>query len=153
MAEPLPLNSSFLFNLDIELEPPLVLGSRRIVIAKGGRVEGTRISGRVLSGGGDWIIARSEDISLMDIRVAFETDDSAPVFMSCVGRRVVTADIAVQLTDREKRGALDPSRYYVRILPTFETADERYLWLNGIVGVGIGRYTSTGVSFDVHEIL
>lgn len=40
-------------------------------------------------------------------------------------------------------------RYYFRTAPLFETGDQRYAWLNGLVAVGKGR---TGESGVIHEI-
>ena len=47
----------------------------------------------------------------------------------------------------------DPSRYYLRIAPVFETASARYGWLNGLLAVGVGTRTDFGVRHVIHEIL
>jgi len=54
-----------LFDMHADLEAPQVLagtpdGMRQIFIVKGGSVDGPRIKGRILPGGGDWAIVRSE---------------------------------------------------------------------------------------------
>ena len=48
---------------------------------------------------------------------------------------------------------IDPSEYYFRTTPVFETGSEKYGWLNRIVAVGVGRRTETGVAYTVYEIL
>jgi len=53
----------------------------------------------------------------------------------------------------QKGEAVDPSEYYFRTTPVFETASEKYGWLNRIVAVGIGRMTPTGVGYKVYAIL
>jgi len=44
-------------------------------------------------------------------------------------------------------------QYYLRIAPFFETAAERYTWLNNIVAIGIGERLPNGVVYRVFEIL
>jgi hypothetical protein len=44
------------------------------------------------------------------------------------------------------------SAYYFRVAPTFQTGDERYLWLNTVLCVGLGRFTKTGLGYRIYEI-
>jgi hypothetical protein len=47
--------------------------------------------------------------------------------------------------DRLNRGEMvDPSEYYFRTAPFFETAAAKYAWLNGIVAVATGHRTASG---------
>jgi hypothetical protein len=48
---------------------------------------------------------------------------------------------------------VSPSEYYFRTAPLFETASERYGWLNRVLGIGIGRRTLGKVSYTVYSIL
>ena len=48
---------------------------------------------------------------------------------------------------------IDPSEYYFRTTPVFETGSEKYGWLNRIVAVGISRRMETGVAYTAYEIL
>ncbi|HMP45976.1 MAG TPA: DUF3237 family protein, partial [Sphingopyxis sp.] len=47
---------------------------------------------------------------------------------------------------------VDPSRYYLRIAPVFETASAQYDWLNGVLAVGVGERTDFGVRHRIYEI-
>ncbi len=47
----------------------------------------------------------------------------------------------------------DPSLYYLRIAPVFETASKTYDWLNGVLAVGVGERTDFGVRHVIHEVL
>jgi len=47
---------------------------------------------------------------------------------------------------------VNPSEYYFRTTPVFETAAEKYAWLNRLVAVGVGRRTRTGVEYSVYAI-
>ena len=55
---------------------------------------------------------------------------------------------------RMARGeSVEPSEYYFRTAPFFETAAPKYAWLNVIVSVGIGERRPDGVLYRVFEIL
>jgi hypothetical protein len=41
----------------------------------------------------------------------------------------------------------------LRTTPVFETAAEKYGWLNQIVAVGVGTRTPTGLKYTVYTIL
>jgi hypothetical protein len=48
---------------------------------------------------------------------------------------------------------VDPSQYYLRIAPFFETGGARHAWLNNIVAVGLGERLPDGVVYQVFEVL
>jgi hypothetical protein len=48
---------------------------------------------------------------------------------------------------------VEPTDYYLRTAPFYETSAPRYAWINTIVSIGVGRRIPTGVSYDVFEIL
>ena len=48
---------------------------------------------------------------------------------------------------------VDPSEYYLRNAPFFETAAPKYDWLNRIVSVGVVRRMPDHAAYDVFEIL
>ena len=51
------------------------------------------------------------------------------------------------------RADVPSSEYYIRIAPVFETADPRYAWLNGLLAVGCGHRTTTGIRHSIFAIL
>jgi len=53
----------------------------------------------------------------------------------------------------DKGEAVDPSSYYFRINPLFETAAEKYDWLNRVVAVGIGHRRADGPVYSIFEVL
>jgi hypothetical protein len=53
----------------------------------------------------------------------------------------------------EKGEAIDPSSYYFRINPMFETAAAPYDWLNRVLAVGIGSRRPDGPVYSVFELL
>jgi hypothetical protein len=155
MEPPLPLRSEFLFTLTGSVGSPIEVGvmpqgQRRIVPIEGGAFEGPRLRGRVLPNGADWMSIRPDQVLAMDCRAALETHDGALIYMHYSGFRHGPPKIMEAL---DRGGSVDPSKYYFRISPTFETGRDEYSWLNRIVAVGIGRREQSGPIYDIYEIL
>ena len=127
------------------------LGTRRIIPISGGSFEGDRLRGIVLpQAAGDWLLDRADGSSQQDARLTLQTDDGALIFMSYRGVRFVSPEVSARIARGER---VDASEYYHRVALFFETASERYGWLNRIVSVGVGDRTPTGVSYRVFEVL
>ena len=153
MKIPAQLNSRFLFQMTGELGPSQKFGTKILAPFIGGAITGPKLEGRLIPGGGDWLSIRPKGICELDVRNAIETGDGALIYMSGNGRRVMHPTVVERLLTFEDWAALDVLSYYLRLAATFETGDPRYERLNGIVSVGVGRFTSDGVAFDLHEIL
>jgi len=148
------LNLLPLFRAEISLAPPQELGDtpqgrRRIIGITGGRFSGERLSGRVLPGGADWQVIRSDGVADLDARYTLETEDGALIYVRNRGLRHGPAEVLRQLSLGQN---VDPSLYYMRTTPSFETGDTRYLWLNRMVCVATGARRAAAVELDVFEI-
>lgn len=143
---------------DLQLNVPQIvdlgdtpMGRRRIATVAGGHFEGERLSGTVLAApGGDWLLLRPDGVLVLDVRLTLRTDDEALIYMAYRGLRHGPAEVMQRLNAGE---SVDPSSYYFRMTPIFETASQRYAWLNGIVAVGVGRREPTGPVYQIHEVL
>jgi hypothetical protein len=150
------LESRPLFTLRIDLHPVQAigttpLGDRRIVPVAGGELAGDRIRGRVLPhAGSDWLLQRRDGAFQQDVRLTLETDDGALILMSYRGVRHAPPEVSARLARGED---VSPTDYYLRTAPLFETAADRYAWLNLIVAVAKGRRAGGSVIYDVFEIL
>jgi len=116
----------------------------------GGSFEGERLRGRVLAGGGDWVLERGDGTRALDVRITLRTDDGHLIYVQYPGRFHGAPDVMQRIVRGE---VVDASEYYFRTAPLFETASEKYGWLNGIVAIGIGRRTRQQVAYTVHAIL
>lgn len=85
--------------------------------------------GRVLNGGGDWVLLRRDGVLQLDVRIMLETEDKQHIYMSYGGYRHGPKDVIERLNKGE---TVDPSLYYFRATPYFETGSEKYARLNGI---------------------
>ncbi|HEX7967166.1 MAG TPA: DUF3237 domain-containing protein [Stellaceae bacterium] len=126
------------------------LGERRVAVVAGGSFEGPKLNGTVEEGGSDWILARPDGALQLDVRLTLKTQDGQLIGMTYRGFRHGPAAVI----DRLNRGeSVDPSEYYFRIAPFFETSSEKYGWLNRIVAVGLGHRLPEGPVYRVFEVL
>ena len=143
-----------LLNAEITLAAPQELGDtpqgrRRIINITGGSFRGERLSGRVLAGGADWQVIRADGVADLDARYTLETEDGALIYVRNHGYRHGPPEVLKKLFSGED---VDPSLYYMRTTPLFETGDARYAWLNRLICVGTGARRKTSVHLEIFEI-
>ena len=129
------LESEFLMELLLDVDPQLDAGHTSIAPVTGGSFSGARLQGTVHNGGADWITQVSGHSSL-DVRITLETEDGAIIYMTYKG--VV---------------ARGDSGLYWRVTPVFNTASDEYDWLNHRVFVGKSKQVEGKVAYDIFEIL
>ena len=125
-------------------------GTRSIIPIAGGDFEGPRLRGKVLPGGGDWLLLRTDGVLELDLRITLQTDDHAQIYMTFQGLRHGPPDAIAALGRGE---VVDPARYYFRTVPRFETSTEKYSFLNRIITVGVGETRPDGAIHRIDEIL
>lgn len=157
------LSATELCTADITLvdDAPVPLGrspwrNRRVSYIAGGAVTGERLSGVVLPGGGDWSeLGQAEGggaLTVIDVRSVWRTADGALIYVTYAGRLAIPDEVLADFRDPAKVEAIDSGQYYFRIQPTFETADERYGWLNAVAAVGYGTRTAKGVRYRIFAL-
>lgn len=126
-------------------------GRRRIATVTGGTFRGERLNGTVAAApGGDWLLQRPDGVTILDVRILLRTDDGESIYMAYRGVRHGPAEVMARLAAGE---VVDPSTYYFRMAPVFETASKKYEWINKIVAVGTGRREPGGPIYTVEEVL
>ena len=115
-----------------------------------GQFEGPRLRGTVLPGGGDWTLLRGDGVLELDLRMTLETDDGALIHMFSFGLRHGSPDVMAALARGER---IDPSTYYFRTTPRFETGHAKYAFLNRLVAVASGDRHPSGPTYTIDEIL
>lgn len=123
-------------------------GARSIHIITGGAFEGPRLRGTVRTGGGDWLLS-STDYHELDVRATLETDDGALIYVTYRGALRIDPAIFARVAGGED---VDPTDYYFRTTPRFETGHEKYTWLNSLVGVGYGAVGAGSVAYRIFAI-
>src|SRR5712691_10612397 len=100
------LSAEPIFHIHAELAEILPLGrtpygERRIINILGGRVEGARLSGRILPGGADWQIIRSDGVADLDARYTIETEAGARILVASEGLRHGPPEVMARLAQGE----------------------------------------------------
>jgi hypothetical protein len=143
-----------LFVLREQVPPLLVVGQtpnafRRIGVIQGGSFEGERLSGEVVSGN-DWQAVRTDSCIKLDVRLVLRTTDGALIVMTYQCLRAGAPDVIKKLDYGE---AVDPTSYYFRMNPMFETSAPQYDWMNRIIAIGTGHRLADGPLYSIFEVL
>src|ERR1700738_2425894 len=129
---------------------PVPHGTRLTGPITDGPFRGPRLRGKVLPGGGDWTLLRGDGVLELDLRLTLETDDGALIHMTSFGLRHGPPEGLAALTRGER---VDPSTYYFRTTPRFETANPKYAFLNRLLAVSSGDRRAEGPIYTIYEIL
>src|SRR5262250_2055500 len=149
------MRSRPLMTLDVVVPPPQKLGpvphgTRVIAPIAGGTFEGSRLRGKVLPGGGDWTLLRSDGVLELDLRITLETEDRALIYMTSFGLRHGPPEVLAALARGE---SVDPSKYYFRTSVRFETSAQQYAFLNRLIAIASGDRRASGPIYSIEEIL
>ena len=136
-------------SVTVNLKPPVMVGpgpfgvrvfievSDGVLESNGDATDLRSITGKVLSGGGDWALLGADGWCRLDVRTLFETSDGATIYAQFPG--------IIEFTDAVQRAlalgeATDFADQYFRVTPRLETGDANYSWVNQSVLVGEGRF-------------
>ena len=149
------MTSRPLMILQVVVPPPQRLGAvphgtRAIASITSGTFEGLRLRGRVLPGGGDWTLLRPDSVLELDLRITLETDDGALIYMTSFGLRHGPPEVLAALANGE---SVDPSKYYFRTTPRFETSAPQYAFLNRLIAISSGDRRPSGPIYTIDEVL
>lgn len=141
-------------DMTVDLEPvqPIAtpLGAQLVYVVKGGRIEGPRLRGELVAGGGDWIRIGEDRIGRVDVRATIRTHDDVLISYTALGLVSVPPDALGRLAGGER---LPWEETYIRTTPKFETADERYAWLSGLVAVAYNELSPDRVDYRIYRVL
>ncbi len=114
----------------------------------GGTVDGPRLRGEVVAGGGDWSTTRGQTIEL-DARYLLRADDGALIDIVNRGFWRATSEVEKRLDAGEN---VDESEYYYRTQPVFRTDAPAHSWLTQSVFVGAAREENRQVCIRFFEV-
>lgn len=139
----------------VDVKPPFRVGKtpsidRQIAEVSGGYFEGEKLRGEILPSGSDWQIVREDSTIMINVRTILKTDDGALISMAYQGLRHGKPEVIDAITRGE---VVSPMAYYMRVALTFETASEKYGWLNRIVSVAHGHRIAIGAIYQAFEIV
>jgi hypothetical protein len=143
------------FSFDARLAPAIAVGegpfgNRRVREVTGGEVRGERISGRVGSGGADWVLVGPDGWGRLDVRLQILTGDGAAIYVQYLG--VIEYNEAARAANAGERSS-DYADHYFRTAPRLETGDERYAWVNRTLFLAEGRlHPGPVVEYRVYRV-
>jgi len=147
-----PVAPALTYAFTVTLKPgvPVELGEvegakRRFIPILGGTVNGPKLQGEVLPGGGDWQTVTPEGVAKIDARYFLKLTDGAIVEVVTPGLRVASPDVAKRLAQGED---VDPSLYYFRVTPQLRVKSGAQDWLGKTVFVAKGARRPDRVTFD-----
>ena len=143
-----------LFDMHVNLQPaqPITtpVGVRMTFITTGGIIDGPKLQGEILPGGGDWLIVGNDGVGRVDVRATLRSHDGVLIHYEARGIIKVPADGLQRLAAGE---VLAFDETYVRTTPKFETADERYAWLSDLVAVGYNVLSPNHIDYRIFQVL
>jgi hypothetical protein len=145
------INAEEIFELNADIiRPPVIAGTRIVYPVTGGSLTG-KIKGKVLPISGDFATFINPTTLKLDVRIVLQTEDSATIYCTYTGY-LNTDEETFKIIKAGKGYQVDPSKYYFRTNPIFETSSSKYDWLNHIITVGFGTITLTGVKYKIYAI-
>ncbi|WP_067826856.1 DUF3237 domain-containing protein [Nocardia inohanensis] len=144
------------------LKPPVMIGPgpygvRMFFEILDGVLEGepgvpevATITGKVLSGGGDWALIGPDGWVRLDVRVQFQTQDGGAIYASFPG--LIELNEPVQQAIAAGTGT-DFDDQYFRVTPTLETGDSDFAWVNHTMFLGEGRFIDGfGLQYKMYRV-
>lgn len=151
------LELEFIFQIRMELGIRQKIGmtpagfNRGFVAAAGGVVSGPRLNGQVVpNSGGDWAMYRSDNSVQFSARYMLEADDGTQIYMQNAGYRHASPEVAARMEALEQ---VDPSEYYFRITPSFETPVGKHDWLTRTLIIGTAHRHAEHSVFSYYAVL
>jgi hypothetical protein len=124
-------------------------GERRYVPLLGGTVSGPELSGRIVEGGVDWQINRSDGVLDIAAHYVIRADDGALIEVQSDGMRHGAPDVMARLARGEPVAGQE---YFFRTLIRFTTGAPQWLHLNKVMALAVGQRQASLVLLDVYRI-
>lgn len=145
---------TYVFSVKATLAPPLeqgeVDGKRlRFIAITGGTVEGPRLQGVVLPGGGDWQAIVAGGMTEVSARYSLKAADGTVIGVTNQGVRTATPEVIEKLARGER---VSPDQYYFRTTTVFAVKAGPHDWLRRQVFVARGIRNPDSVVIDFYSV-
>ena len=115
--------------------PPLQVDISLMIFRAGaeGWARGPKLNGTIIHPTADWLRVMPGGSLRVDVRMTVRTDDGALIYVTYNGVISVTRENFERMA---KGAVLTSADMYFMTAPTFQTAHEKYAWLNHIQAIG-----------------
>ena len=137
---------AFAFEERVALSAPIVIGPipagiRRIIPVGAGTFsgpgfQGEGIAGKIIPGGADWQILRTDSVDELHARYTLETDRGELIYVMVQGIRSGPEDVIQRIRSGQ---VVDPAQYYFRGTATLETSSPDLGWMTRSVFIISGE--------------
>lgn len=157
----IPPSLKYAFTINVELAPAIDFGAtfsgdRRFIAITGGSIEGPRLTGKVLSGGGDWNAVRPDGVVHVFAKYSIQASDGTPISITNEGFGRASQSGIKAIFDGTDASMIDgDERWYTKTWPRFEVAPGKWDWLNTTCFIGdlLPPTSSDRVVINIYEIL
>jgi hypothetical protein len=108
-----------------------------------------RLEGVVLQGGADWQTIRPTGITELWARYTIRASDGGHIVVTNTGVRRASPEVSARLAAGER---VDPSQYYFRAAPVFETGAPAHRWLTESTFVCAAERWPDHVMLRIYEV-
>lgn len=128
---------------------PAPTGERRYVLLSGGTVSGPELRGRIVEGGIDWQLARSDGVLEIFAHYVIRTPDDGLIEVRSEGLRHGPPEVM----QRMARGETVPhDAYFFRTFVRFCTGAAGWQHLNRVMAIAVGRREPRAVALDLFRL-
>lgn len=138
----------------------LILGQYSAAIEDSSRLladlDGPRLTGKVLSGGGDWNAVRPDGVVHVFAKYSIQASDGTPISITNEGFGRASQSGIKAIFDGTDASMIDgDERWYTKTWPRFEVAPGKWDWLNTTCFIGdlLPPTSPDRVVINIYEIL
>jgi hypothetical protein len=124
-------------------------GERRYVPLLGGTVAGPELNGRIVEGGVDWQVNRSDGVLDIAAHYVVRADDGGLIEVQSDGMRHGPTEVMARLARGE---TVARGEYFFRTLMRFQTGAPAWAHLNKVMAIAVGQRQAQLVVLDVYRI-
>lgn len=151
------------FTLHVDLAPPQYFGKtsageRRFIPITGGKIDGPKLKGTILSGGGDWNAVRDDGVVHVLAKYTIQAEDGTLINVHNGGYGRASQAVMTKVFGNDpSTGSLADggASWYTKTCPRFEVQDGKHSWLNNTCFIGDLRPPTVPnhVVIEIYEIL
>jgi len=144
------IDTEYLGTMEVQLDPPQMVGHRMIFNTASGTITGPKIRGAIVDPSADWLIPMPDGSLRLDVRATIKTVEGEFILTEYNGVIVVSKEV----TDRLSRGeAITYKDAYFITTPRFSTASKTYDWLNKTQAIGkMVSMDSKNLRYDIFAV-
>ncbi|KAJ4395066.1 hypothetical protein N0V91_011095 [Didymella pomorum] len=152
----------YAFTLHVHLAPPQYFGNtaageRRFIPITGGKVQGPKLTGTILAGGGDWNAARTDGVVHIYAKYSIQAEDGTLIVITNEGYGRASQQVMNGVFgDDPAKASMENGRlgWYTKTCPKFEVAPGQHGWLNSTCFVGdlLPPTLPNHVEINIYEI-